>query len=295
MTNADKLELKGGSFKVRARSISPPLIIPSLPEHCHYCFQVILSYLQKRSSTEDVAVPFDDQGSEYPLFVTWNIYPSPSRASRILSSAASVAMAAPSSPSASIFSSGSPRLRGCIGTFEPYPLVSGLSEYAIISAFKDRRFNPISEKELSRLECAVSLLTGFEDCDDYLDWEVGIHGIYIHLPNPALSPSKLFAEDASSSSSGSGSSTPAVSARRASSGRGPSGPAFLTATYLPDVIPDQGWTKVEAIDSAIRKAGWNGKITEDMRRGLRVRRYRSEKVTQTYEDFMRWKESNGIQ
>lgn len=27
----------------------------------------------------------------------------------------------------------------------------------------------------------------------------------------------------------------------------------LSATYLPDVATDQGWTKIETIDSAIRK------------------------------------------
>lgn len=220
-------------------------------------------------STPQPTPPFPDDSQEYPLFVTWNIFPPNSRKSSLQSS---------------------PRLRGCIGTFEPYPLAQGLAEYASISAFKDRRFSPISQSELSRLECGVSLLTGFEECDDHLDWEVGVHGIYIHLPNPALAPKTLLGggEDSASSSSGSGASTPAPAPASKKSRWG--GASFLTATYLPDVIPDQGWTKEEAIDSAIRKAGFNGKITPDVRRSLRVRRYRSEKVQCTYDEYAAWKQ-----
>lgn len=62
----------------------------------------------------------------------------------------------------------------------------------------------------------------------------------------------------------------------------------MTATYLPEVSEEQGWTKQEAIDSAIQKAGWNGKVTEDMRKGLRVRRYQSEKMSARYSE---WKEA----
>ncbi len=255
----------------------------ALAEHCYYCFTVIEHELNSNSySSRPPAAPFEDDGNEYPLFVTWNIFPHSSTARRsILSSASSTA---------------TPRLRGCIGTFEPYPLSQGLAEYASIAAFKDRRFSPISSSELARLECGVSLLTHFEDCDDHLDWDVGVHGIYIHLPNPALAPKPLLArgnEDSASSSSGSGASTPAPpkstrSSRFSKSAH--SGPNFLTATYLPDVIPDQGWTKQEAIDSAIRKAGFNGKITDDIRNALRVRRYRSQKVSRTYDEYLAWKQ-----
>jgi AMMECR1 domain-containing protein len=59
----------------------------------------------------------------------------------------------------------------------------------------------------------------------------------------------------------------------------------MTATYLPEVAKEQGWTKVEAIDSAIQKAGWNGKVTEEMRKGLRVRRYQSEKASARYPEW----------
>ncbi|SOV09834.1 related to AMME syndrome candidate gene 1 protein [Ustilago sp. UG-2017a] len=242
----------------------------ALPEHCYYCFAVIEHELNPTSHPTPTP-PFDDEGQEYPLFVTWNILTHSSVGKRACSPA----------------SRPTPRLRGCIGTFEAYPLAQGLAEYASISAFKDGRFPAITQAELPRLECGVSLLTGFEECDDYLDWQVGTHGIYIHLPNPALAPKSLLAGGNQDSAS-SRSSTPAVTCRFARSEA--SGPAVLTATYLPDVIPDQGWTKVEAIDSAMRKAGFDGKITEDIRRSLRVRRYRSDKVERRYAEYVAWKQ-----
>ncbi|SAM86471.1 related to AMME syndrome candidate gene 1 protein [Ustilago bromivora] len=242
----------------------------ALPEHCYYCFAVIEHELNPTSHPTPTP-SFDDEGQEYPLFVTWNI----------------LTHSSVGKPACSPASRPTPRLRGCIGTFEAYPLAQGLAEYASISAFKDGRFPAITQAELPHLECGVSLLTGFEECDDYLDWQVGTHGIYIHLPNPALAPKSLLAGGNQDSAS-SRSSTPAVTCRFARSEA--SGPAVLTATYLPDVIPDQGWTKVEAIDSAMRKAGFDGKITEDIRRSLRVRRYRSDKVERRYAEYVAWKQ-----
>lgn len=259
-----------------APNTSKDALSVAIPEHCYYCFMVIQHELNPSSSPKP-APPFKDDDQEYPLFVTWNIFPHSSTRKSILSS--------PTCPP-------TPRLRGCIGTFEPYSLAQGLAEYASISAFKDRRFSPISQAELSRLECGVSLLTGFEDCQDYLDWQVGVHGIYIHLPNPALAPKPLLAggnQDSASSSSGSGASTPAPAAKKSRLSRSSSDePSFLTATYLPHVIPDQGWSKQQAIDSAIRKAGFNGRITQDIRNALSVRRYRSEKVERTWHDYVAW-------
>ena len=56
-----------------------------------------------------------------------------------------------------------------------------MPKYAAISAFQDRRFDPISKEEVSQLSCAVSLLTDFEKGKDAFDWEVGKHGITIEL------------------------------------------------------------------------------------------------------------------
>lgn len=94
------------------------------------------------------------------------------------------------------------RLRGCIGTFNAMNLQSGLREYAITSAFKDSRFNPITRDEFPKLSVSVSILRHFEDGNDYLDWEVGVHGIRIEFTNEKGSK--------------------------------------RTATYLPEVAPEQG-------------------------------------------------------
>lgn len=39
-----------------------------------------------------------------------------------------------------------PRLRGCIGTLEPTTLPRGLTEFALTSALRDRRFPPIAAR-----------------------------------------------------------------------------------------------------------------------------------------------------
>jgi len=41
-----------------------------------------------------------------------------------------------------------------------------------VSALHDRRFSPMSWKEVPHLQCTVSLLTNYEDADHHLDWEV---------------------------------------------------------------------------------------------------------------------------
>lgn len=50
------------------------------------------------------------------------------------------------------------RLRGCIGTLSPRPLSTSITEYALTSALRDRRFDPIRLHEVPYLRVAVSLL-----------------------------------------------------------------------------------------------------------------------------------------
>ncbi|RDL32587.1 AMMECR1-like protein [Venustampulla echinocandica] len=131
---------------------------------------------------------------ESPLFVTWNTISSSSSHHR--------------------------SLRGCIGTFEALPLSTGLASYALTSALKDHRFNPITRSELPTLEVSVTLLTDFEDAKDAMDWELGTHGTRISFT---------------------------AKGRR------------YGACYLPDVAVEQGWDKEETIVSLMRKAGWGGR------------------------------------
>ncbi|KAI6004138.1 alport syndrome [Pisolithus albus] len=250
--------------------------------HCFHAFDALYCAL-----TDGVPIPPVFPDEKFPLFVTWNARSSrPGRA---------------------------PRLRGCIGNFEPLSLQDGIAEYALISAFKDSRFSRIEEKELPLLECwlvllfsfliirerssaarlcfwltrmqsfvrSVSLLTNFEDASSYLDWTIGTHGIYISFPDPALYPTSRSSSSASTPFSSS-SFLPRFTSRRT-----------LTATYLPDVIPAQGWDKIEAVESAMRKAGWAGPISEDTRRSVKLRRYQSSKCTVDWDDFVQWRRDNG--
>jgi len=208
-----------------------------LPEHAYYCFDVLQAHF---SNSKPPPALFPD--AKYPLFVTWSVR------------------------------SGKPgghlKLRGCIGNFSPQPLGAGLANYALISALEDHRFSPIQEKELSKLECSVSLLTDFEDASNYLDWTIGVHGIYISFENPHIRDSSIRQ----------------VFSRRRTISRN-----TFTATYLPDVIPEQGWDKVEAIESAVRKAGWDEDIDEELMLSVRLRRYQSRKITVSWSEYQTWK------
>lgn len=138
-------------------------------------------------------------------------------------------------------------LRGCIGTFSPLSLHAGLEEYAITSALNDRRFQPILKDELHRLNCTVSLLTNFEDCTDCFDWQIGIHGIRIEFTNEKGH--------------------------------------HRTATYLPEVSKEQGWDHLQTVDSLLRKGGYRKQITPEFRSTIKTRRYCSEKMSVSYQDY----------
>jgi len=219
------------------------------PEHCFAAFDALYCALTPHS--KPIAPHFPDD--KYPLFVTWN-----TRSSRR-----------------------APRLRGCIGSFEALELHKGVAEYALVSAFQDHRYREIEESELESLECCVSLLTDFEDASSYLDWTIGVHGIRISFPNPALNPTSSNSSGAPSPLSSSA-YLPRITSRQT-----------FSATYLPDVIPEQGWNKIEAVDSAIQKAGWNGVITEDIRRSVKLRRYQSRKHTAGWDEYVAWRKDNG--
>ncbi|KAF0930670.1 hypothetical protein E2562_034199 [Oryza meyeriana var. granulata] len=148
-----------------------------------------------------------------------------------------------------------PRLRGCIGTLEARQIVTGFKEYALTSALRDRRFPPIQSKELPYLECTVSILTEYETALNHLDWEVGKHGLIIEFTDPDYNMRR-------------------------------------SATYLPEVAAHEGWTHLETIDSLMRKAGYNGTITESLRKKLRVTRYQSTLYTMHYGEYAAYVKKN---
>ena len=140
-------------------------------------------------------------------------------------------------------------------------------------------------------EARISLLTDFEDAASYRDWIIGTHGIQITFSPPPTSP-PASDEPSPLSSAVSLLSRPFLSSLSATA---PSSihRRTMSATYLPEVAPDQGWGHIDAIDSAIRKAGWNARISEDLRRSLRVRRYRSRKCVVGWDEFVAWRAERG--
>jgi len=181
----------------------------------YFCFDVLNSHLHK--SWEQLRKP-QFPNNEFPLFVTWYI-------------------------------GREKKLRGCIGTFTPLSLHDGLKEYAITSALRDTRFNPISKDELSKLNCSVSLLTNFEPAKNWNDWQIGKHGIRIEFTNEKGQK--------------------------------------RSATYLPEIASEQNWDHVETIDSLLRKGGYKSPITNDLRNQLSVTRYQSEKMTKSFHDWQK--------
>ena len=156
-----------------------------------------------------------------------------------------------------VVNGGDPRLRGCIGTLEARSLINGLKDYALTSALRDRRFPPIQVNELPLLECTVSLLTDYETANHYLDWEIEKHGIIIEFSDPVYN-------------------------------------TRCSATYLPEVAANEGWTKTEAVDSLIRKAGYNGPITDELRMQIQLTRYQSTLFTMHYSEYVSYvKERRG--
>jgi len=207
-------------------TLTPCRVMVANKEHCFYCFDVLVAHLH------GVPVPdtptFED--TAYPLFVTWN--------------------AQARKPG------GNDRLRGCIGNFSAQPLRAGLAEYALTSALRDHRFDPITLDEVVGLSCSVSLLTDFTPGEDYLDWEVGTHGIRIE-----------FRDD--------------QQRRR-------------TATYLPDVALEQGWTREHTIDSLLRKGGFRGVITDKVRMSISLTRYQSCKCKVSYAEWAKARRSSSL-
>lgn len=113
------------------------------------------------------------------------------------------------------------------------------------SALRDRRFSPITRAELPSLHCTVSLLRAFEPAAAWDDWTVGTHGLTIDFEDPATGRAR-------------------------------------GATYLPCVARDQGWDARTTIDSLVRKAGYGGPITDELRRELSVQRYQASTASASF-------------
>lgn len=138
-------------------------------------------------------------------------------------------------------------LRGCIGCLQELSL-DRLSDYAISSSQRDSRFKPISQREIHELECTVSILHSFKKCEHMCDWTVGLHGIIVAF--------EWHGRD-------------------------------YRSTFLPNVMPEQTWDQTQAVTAAVRKSGFNGKLSE-VSAVITVTRYESSKATLTYEEYVQF-------
>lgn len=92
---------------------------------------------------------------------------------------------------------------------------------------------------------SVSILTDFEEIEDPYDWELGVHGLQVHFVYK---------------------------------GRGRS------ATFLPDVAPEQGWSQDDTLEHLFRKGGWDG--AGDWRElQIDLERYQSSRASITHEKY----------
>ena len=140
------------------------------------------------------------------------------------------------------------KLRGCIGTFDSLPLHKGLRDYSIKSSMEDTRFHPVTLGEVHKLECSVSLLTNFTPGGDCYDWEIGVHGITIEFSDGLKKRRK--------------------------------------ATYLPEVALEQGWDRVETINSLLKKGGLKTPVTQPILDSISLTRYQTEKCRVSYREYL---------
>ena len=214
--------------------------------HCLYCFDVLASHLH-RTSCPDPSFPAD---ASFPLFVTWN---KQNRSGHLdLRGCIGVPGTLPEAARHDL----TRRVRACPGCLSPLPITS-LKTYALNSALKDRRFSPIDARELPHLHCTVSLLTSFEVACSLDDWTIGPHGVMIDYVDPTNQVPRT------TELSRLGRLGPVLlrvpPVRRAPQHRRTRlPPQARSAVYLPDVIPEQGWTKAETVDSLVRKSGYTG-------------------------------------
>lgn len=141
-------------------------------------------------------------------------------------------------------------LRGCIGTFSSQNISKIIPEYTLISALQDSRFTPIKSSELPFLKVGISFLVNFEEKKDCFDWILGKNGIIIK-----------FSVDSNS----------------------------FNATYLPEIAIEQNWTKEEALESLIRKSGYNGIIDDKLYKSISLTTYESSKNTLTFAEWKKMK------
>ena len=73
------------------------------------------------------------------------------------------------------------RLRGCIGSVEPWrPLAEDVEKNAVAALLRDPRFAPAQPRDLPALRIDLSVMTPLEEVTDPLaQLEIGVHGVVV--------------------------------------------------------------------------------------------------------------------
>lgn len=103
-------------------------------------------------------------------------------------------------------------------------------------------------KQISRLECTVSILKNFEKADSWQDWAVGTHGIIIDFPDPSSGQPR-------------------------------------SATFLPEVAERQGWSVRETLQHLIAKANCTAPVTDALLTTVDLTRYESSLCSLTFDEY----------
>lgn len=151
-------------------------------------------------------------------------------------------------------------LRGCIGTFQPQEIESGVRRFALTAGFQDSRFPPIKASEIPSLEVSVTLLANFTPIKKWDDWTVGDHGLKLTFSY---------------------------------------GGQYYSGTFLPSVAPEQGWDQLLTVWNLLRKADFGNvlksRTAEFYQKGLdegwlELERYDGLKSEMSYADYETIKE-----
>ena len=143
-------------------------------------------------------------------------------------------------------------LRGCIGTFEDQKVADELGNFALLAALEDDRFEPLSKAELPRLSVTVSLLENFCDKSNDLEaWEVGVNGVQIEFT---------------------------LKGRE------------YEATFLPEVMVEEGWSKHQTMLELVRKAGVPKRLFAKIKESIKLTTYESRTATLSFKQYLTLRE-----
>ena len=140
------------------------------------------------------------------------------------------------------------RLRGCIGRFSPAELHGGLKNMAVTAAIRDTRFPPMKPEELPAVTCSVTILSQMTQIDKWDNWEIGRHGIYMDYKE---------------------------------------GGNNYSATFLPSVIEDQGWSKQQTFENLLPKSGCRARATPEVLNKCVVHTYEGTKSHMAYDEYQK--------